>query len=78
MARQVGWVQLEQSGMCLTRNMARLAKGELLGTKIEGIQYLIKRPLAEVQEEQKFGVVFPGHQPVKAVMEWPPAMVHEN
>ena len=42
MARQRGWVQLEQSDMRLALNMAQLAKGGFSRATIEETQYLIK------------------------------------
>jgi len=45
---------------------------------IEETQYLIKKPRAEVREEKKWGVEFPGHKKVKAAMERQPAMIRQN
>jgi len=78
MARQGGRVQLEQSDMRLALNMATMAKGGISRAAIEETQRLIKKPRAEVREEKKRGVEFPGHNKVKAAIERHPAMVREN
>jgi len=78
MATQGGRVQLEQSDMRLALNMARMAKGGFSRTPIEETQQLIRKPRAEVREEKKRGVQFPGHRKVKAAIERHPAMVYEN
>ena len=78
MARQGGRVQLEQSDMRLALNMAKMAKSGFSRAAIEETQQLIKKPRAEVREEKKRGVEFPGHQKVKAAMERHPAMVYKN
>jgi hypothetical protein len=78
MARQGGRVQLEQSDMRLALNMAKMAKGGISRAAIEETQQLIKKPRAEVREEKKRGVEFPGHNKVKAAIEIHPAMVCEN
>ena len=78
MARQGGWVQLEQSDMRLALNMAKMAKGGISRAAIEETQQLIKKPRAEVQEEKKQSVEFPRHNKVKAAIERQPAMVREN
>jgi len=78
MARQGGRVQLEQSGMRLALNMAKMAKGGFSRAAREETQYLIKKPRAEVREEKKRGVEFPGHTKVKAAMERHPAMIYQN
>ena len=78
MARQGGWVQLEQSDMCLVLNMAKVAKGGFSRSAVEETQFLIKEPRAEVCEEKKRGVEFPGHKHVKAAMERHPAILLEN
>jgi len=78
MARQGGRVQLEQSDMRLALNMAKMAKGGFLRAAIEEMQHLMKKPRAEVQEEKKWGVEFPGHRKVKDAIEQHPAMVYEN
>jgi len=64
--------------MRLALNMARMAKGGFSRATIEEMQQLIKKPCAEVREEKKRGVEFPGHQKVKAAMERHPAMVYNN
>jgi len=78
MARQRGRVQLEQSDMRLALNVAKIAKGGFSRAAIEETQQLIKKPRAEVREEKKRGVEFPGHQKVKAAMERHPATVYKN
>ena len=66
MARQGGWVQLEQSDMRLALNIAKMAKEGFSCAAIEEMKYLIKKPCNEVREEKKRGVEFPGHTKVKA------------
>jgi len=78
MARQGGRVQLEQSDMCLALNMAKMTKGGFSCAAIEETQQLIKKPRAEVREEQKRGVEFHGPSNVKAAIERHPAMLYEN
>jgi len=78
MARQGGRVQLEQSDIGLALNMAKMAIGRFLRAAIKETEQLIKKPRAEVREEKKRGVEFPGHQKVKAAMERHPAMVYIN
>jgi len=78
MARQGGWVQLDQSDMGLALHMAKMAKGGFLRAAIEQTQFLLMKPSAEVREEKKRGVEFPGHKNVKAAMERHPAMLWEN
>jgi len=78
MARQGGRVQLEQSNMRLALKMAKMTKEGFLCAAIGETQQLIKKPLTEVQGEKKWGVVFPGHNKVKAATEKHPSMVCEN
>jgi hypothetical protein len=78
MARQGGRVQLEQSDMRLALNMAKMAKGGFSRATVEEMQYLIKKPRAEVREEKKQGVEFPLHNKVKAAIARHPAMLREN
>ena len=75
-ARHGGRVQLEQSDMCLTLNMAQMAKEGVSRTTMEKTNYLIKKPPAEVREEKKRGVEFRGHNMVKAPIERDQAMLH--
>jgi len=77
-AREVGCVQLEQSDMRLALNMAKLAKGWFLRAAIEEPQYLIKKPRADVREEKKRGVEFPGNNKVKAAIERYQAILRQN
>jgi len=58
--------------------MAKMAKGRFLRTAIEEMQWLMKKPRAEVREEKKRGVEFPRHKNVKAAMEWHLDMRWEN
>jgi len=78
MARQGGWVQLEQSDMHLALNMAKMAQGGFSRAAIEETQQLVRNPSTEVQEEKKRGVVFAGHKMVKAVIERHPAMGYKD
>jgi hypothetical protein len=78
MARQGGRVQLEQSNMCLTLNLARLANAEISRTAIKETQYLVKMSRAKAQEPKKWGVEFSGHKHVKAVIQTQPAMLCQN
>jgi len=45
---------------------------------IEETKYLIKKPRAEVREEKKRGVEFPGHKKVKAAIQRHLAMLRQN
>jgi len=78
MARQGGQVQLEQPDMRLALNMAKTAKAGFSHAAIEEKQQLITEPRGEVREEKKQGVVFPGHNKVKAAIERHPATIREN
>jgi hypothetical protein len=78
MARQGGHVQLEQSDMRLALNMANMAKDGFLRAAVEETQYLINKPRAEVREEKKRGVEFPGHNKVKAAIARHQAMLRQN
>jgi hypothetical protein len=78
MARQGGSVQLEQSDMRLALNIAKMAKGGFLLAAVEEMQYLIKKPRAEVREEKKRGVEFPGHIKAKAAIARHLAMLRQN
>jgi len=64
MVRQGDRVQLEQPGMHLALNLAKMAKGGVSRAAIDETQYLIKEPCAEVREENMRGVEFPGHKMV--------------
>jgi len=64
--------------MRLPSNMAKVAKEGFSRAAIEETQQLIKKPCSEVREGKKQGVMFPGHNNVKAAMEMHPAMVHES
>jgi len=78
MARQGGRVQLEQSDMHLALDVAKMSKEGLSRVTIEEMQFLIKRPCAEVREEKKWGVEFPGDRMVKAAIERHLAMLGQN
>jgi hypothetical protein len=65
MVRQGGRVQLYQSDMCLALNMA---KEGFSRAAFDETEHLIKKPCAEVREEKKWGVEFPGNIQVKAVI----------
>jgi len=77
-ARQRGWVQLEQSDMRLALNMAKMSKGGFLGTTIEQTESLMKKSLAEEWEEKEWGVQLPGHNNGEAEMEIHLARRREN
>jgi hypothetical protein len=62
--------------MYLAMIIAKMAKGRFSCTATEETQYLIKRPRAEVSDEQMRGVEFPGHKHVKAAMGRHLAMIH--
>jgi len=78
MARQGGRAQLEQSNMCQALNMAKLAREGFSRAAIEETKYFIKTPRAEIREEKKWGVEFPGHNKVKASIQRHPAMLRQN
>jgi len=78
MARQGGWVQLEQSDMRLVLNMSKMANEGFSHTVIEETKYLIKKPRAEVREEKMRGFEFSGHNKVKAAIQRHPAMLRQN
>jgi len=78
MARQGGRVQQEQSDMRLALNSAKMAKEGFSRAMIEETKYLIKKPHAEVWEDKKRGIEFPGHKKVKAAIQWHLAMLRHN
>jgi len=78
LASQGDRVQLEQSDMHLASNMAKMAKGGFSHGAIEQTQYLIKNPRADVRDEKKRGVEYPGHIMVKAAIGRHQAMLSEN
>ena len=78
MATQGGRVQLEQSDMRLALNMGKMAKEGCSRAAIEETKYLIKTPCANVREEKKRGVEYPGHKEVKAAIQRHPAMLRQN
>jgi hypothetical protein len=69
MARQGGCGQLELSVLQLTVNMATMANSRFSRAIIEGTQYLVKKPRAEVQEEKKRGVQCAWHNKERAAIE---------
>jgi len=78
MARQGGRVQPEQSDMRLAWNMPKMAEGGFSRAAILETQQLINTPCTKVREEQTWGVEFPGHKKVNAVLERHPAIVYKN
>jgi hypothetical protein len=58
--------------------MANIPNAGFSRTSMEETQQQITQPRAEVWEEKKRGVDFPGHNMVKAAIEIHPAMVSEN
>jgi len=64
--------------MHLALNMAKMAKEGFSRAANEETKYLIKKPSAEVREETKRGVEFPGHKKVKAAIQRHPAMLRQN
>ena len=78
MATQGGQVQLEHSHMRLVLTMTKMAKGGFWRAAMDETQQLIKKPCAEVREEKKGGVEFPGHKMLKAAIERHSAMIYKN
>ena len=76
--RQGGRVQLEHSDVRLALNMAKMAAEKFLCTTIKEMQYLMKKPHAEVREEKKRRVDSSGHNHVKAAMERHLALLREK
>ena len=64
--------------MRLAWSMANMAKGGCLHATVEETQFLVKKPQAEVQREEKRRVEFPGHTDVKAGMKIQQAMHWEK
>jgi len=75
MARQGGQVQLEQSDMCHTLNMARMANVRLWRAAIEEMRHLINKPHTDVRQEQNRGVEFSRHKTVKVAIETHPELL---
>jgi len=69
MARQGGRVQLEQSDMHLASNVAEMPNGGYLRAAPEKMQYVTKKPCADVREEKKWGVKCPWPRIVKVAIE---------
>jgi len=78
MSTQAGWVQLEQSDMCLALNMAKMAKAGFSRSAIEELQNLIRNPRAEVQGKRKRGFQLAGHKHLKAAIERHLAILCQN
>ena len=78
MAMQGGRVQLEQSDRCPALNMAEMAIAVFLRGSLEEMEYLTKRPRAEVREEMKWVVESLGRRMLKAAIERHPAMLRQN
>jgi hypothetical protein len=78
MARQGGQVQQEQSNMCLAMNIAKMGPQVFLPAAIDKTQYLIKKMFAQVQDETKRSVEFPGHYNLKAVIQRKLAILRQN
>jgi len=76
--RQQGLVQLEQSNMRLALNMAKVANEGFARTSIEETQQIIKKPDAEIREENKRGVLFRGHNKRNGAIARHLAMVWQN
>jgi hypothetical protein len=64
--------------MRLALNMVKMAKVGFPHAAIREMQHLFKIHCAEIREEKKRGVEFPGHQKVKAAMERNPAMIYKD
>ena len=64
--------------MRLALNMAKMAEDGFSRAAIADTKYLIKKLRAEVREEKKRGVEFPGHKKVKAAIQRHPAMLRRN
>jgi hypothetical protein len=64
--------------MRLALNLAKMPTGGFSCTAVEETHYLNKKPCAEVQEEKKQGVQFPGHNKVKAAIARHLAMIRQN
>jgi hypothetical protein len=64
--------------MRLALDMAKMARQELCRAAIDGMQDLIKKPHAKVQEVNEQGVEFPGQQKVKTTIERNLAIHHQN
>jgi hypothetical protein len=62
-------VQLDLSNMHLAMKLATMAKGGFSCATRQETQYLIKKPRANVEEEKKPGVEFPGDTKVQAGIE---------
>jgi hypothetical protein len=78
MTRQGGQVQLQYSDMCLSSDIAKMAKGGFSNTRIGETVEQINKPLAEVWEHRKFCAAFSGYRYVKAAIESHLAMVSEH
>jgi hypothetical protein len=64
--------------MQIALNMVHMAKHGISRSGIKETTHLIKQPRAEIREEMRCGVEFPGHRSVKAVIGKHPAMIYKN
>jgi hypothetical protein len=69
MAKQGGWVQLEQSGTHFALNLTNMPIGGYSRAGIKETQQLFKKHHTKVREEKKRGVVFLEHNMLKAAIE---------
>jgi len=75
---QGGQVQVEQSDMRLVMNIAKMAKGGLSHASMETRHHLVNKLQAEVREEKKCEVQFPGHTNLKVAIVRHPAIHQDN
>jgi hypothetical protein len=73
MTRQGARVQLELSDMRQELNVAKITKERVSRAAIEETKYLFTKQRAEVQEEMKRCVEFPGHNKLKAAIQRHPS-----
>jgi hypothetical protein len=78
MTRHEDWVQLEESDLHNVLKMAKMSWERLSSTATEEENFLINKHRTKHQEEKKLGLRFPRNWNMQAVMEWHPAMVHDN
>jgi len=67
-ARQGGRVQLEQSKMCLTLNLAKMAKAGFTVAAMDKTQFVRKTPCTKVLEAKTPSDKYPGHIKVKSMI----------
>jgi len=63
------------SPTCTCIEYGQNGQRRLFAHAMQETKYLIKKPRAEVQEEKKRSVEFPGHKKVKAAIQRHPAML---